>query len=198
MDSLPPLSAAHCPPHPHPHPQVRRELAPIVGRNKARRDGTSAYAALQQAAAGGGGGARARAGRERLQEAADAIVDMREHDVPYHVRFAIDTGEGGRGGARGGDGTPHNRAWLRSRPSPRTHAPARASSAADVRCGHWFTVRAKGGRVTLERRADLLQRAEPRICAFDIGAPAAGGGGGQGQALRRAACQRPQRLPTQR
>ena len=35
---------------------------------------------------------------------------MREHDVPYHVRFEIDT---------------------------------------DVRCGHWFTVRAKvrrGGR----------------------------------------------------
>ena len=27
----------------------------------------------------------------------------------------------------------------------------------------------QGGKVTLERRADLLQRAEPRICAFDIG-----------------------------
>lgn len=26
----------------------------------------------------------------------------------------------------------------------------------------------QGGRVTLERREDLLQRAEPRICAFDI------------------------------
>ena len=29
--------------------QVRRALAPIVARNKARRDGTSAYAAMQQA-----------------------------------------------------------------------------------------------------------------------------------------------------
>ena len=28
----------------------------------------------------------------------------------------------------------------------------------------------QGGKVSLERRADLLQRAEPRICAFDIGA----------------------------
>lgn len=26
----------------------------------------------------------------------------------------------------------------------------------------------QGGKVSLERRADLLQRAEPRICAFDI------------------------------
>lgn len=33
-------------------------------------------------------------------------MDMREHDVPYHVRFEID---------------------------------------ADVRCGHWYTVRAKVG-----------------------------------------------------
>jgi DNA polymerase elongation subunit (family B) len=26
-----------------------------------------------------------------LQDAQDAVVEMREHDVPYHVRFAIDT-----------------------------------------------------------------------------------------------------------
>ena len=39
-----------------------------------------------------------------LQDALDSIVDMREHDVPYHVRFEIDC---------------------------------------DVRCGHWFTVKAK-------------------------------------------------------
>ncbi|GAB4815178.1 hypothetical protein N2152v2_002224 [Parachlorella kessleri] len=105
--------------------QVRREVAPIVGRNKRRKEGTSAYAALstaQQPTA-------KKAGKERLQDALDSIVDMREHDVPYHVRFEIDC---------------------------------------DVRCGHWFTVRAKGGKVSLERRADLLQRAEPRICAFDI------------------------------
>jgi DNA polymerase epsilon subunit 1 len=40
------------------------------------------------------------------QDALDALVDIREHDVPYHVRFAIDC---------------------------------------DVRCGHWFSVRAKVG-----------------------------------------------------
>lgn len=129
--------------------QVRRELAPIVARNRRRADGASAYAAVaaQQRPAA------AKAGKERLQvsshtaghvlplpeglqsmlrssflghslppclstgrvrtahalqDAQDAIVEMREHDVPYHVRFAIDT---------------------------------------DTRCGHWFTVRAKvGGR----------------------------------------------------
>ena len=27
-----------------------------------------------------------------MQDALDAIVDMREFDVPYHMRFAIDTG----------------------------------------------------------------------------------------------------------
>lgn len=40
------------------------------------------------------------------QDALESIVEMREHDVPYHVRFAIDT---------------------------------------DVRCGHWFTCKAKVG-----------------------------------------------------
>ena len=65
----------------------------------------------------------------RAQDALDAVLDMRECDVPYHMRFQIDTG---------------------------------------VRCGHWHTVRASHGHVSLAHRADLLQRGEPRICAFDI------------------------------
>ncbi|GFH23253.1 DNA polymerase epsilon catalytic subunit [Haematococcus lacustris] len=59
----------------------------------------------------------------------EALQDMREFDVPYHIRFAIDL---------------------------------------DIRCGHWFTVRCRDGVTSMERRADLLQRAEPRICAWDI------------------------------
>ena len=27
-----------------------------------------------------------------LQDSVDAIVDMKEHDVPYHIRFCIDEG----------------------------------------------------------------------------------------------------------
>ncbi|OAY74203.1 DNA polymerase epsilon catalytic subunit A [Ananas comosus] len=34
-----------------------------------------------------------RLGRERPQDYFDCIVDLREYDVPYHVRFAIDNGE---------------------------------------------------------------------------------------------------------
>ena len=65
----------------------------------------------------------------RAQDALDAVLDMREHDVPYHMRFQIDTG---------------------------------------VRCGYWYDVRAAHGRMGLSWREDLVQRAEPRICAFDI------------------------------
>ena len=64
-----------------------------------------------------------------LQDVTDHIVDMREYDVPFHVRFAIDT---------------------------------------DVRAGHWFTVTATDGINSISRRADLLTRAEPVICAWDI------------------------------
>ena len=101
---------------------AKKEFYPVVARNKARGDVTSAYALLHEQQ-------EQRSGRDRFQDAMEGIIEMREHDVPYHVRFAIDT---------------------------------------DVRCGHWFTVSAKGGSVSLVRREDLLQRAEPRICAFDI------------------------------
>ena len=39
---------------------------------------------------------------------------------------------------------------------------------ADARCGQWYTVKVDSSKVTLENRADLLQRAEVRVCAFDI------------------------------
>ena len=38
----------------------------------------------------------------------------------------------------------------------------------DARCGQWYTVKVDSSKVTLENRADLLQRAEVRVCAFDI------------------------------
>lgn len=39
---------------------------------------------------------------------------------------------------------------------------------AGVRAGHWFTVKTQDGVTSLQHRPDLLQRAEPVICAFDI------------------------------
>lgn len=38
----------------------------------------------------------------------------------------------------------------------------------DIRCGQWYDVGVSNNEVTLEKRTDLLQRAEVRICAFDI------------------------------
>uniref|UniRef100_A0A9I9CFW7 DNA polymerase epsilon catalytic subunit n=1 Tax=Cucumis melo TaxID=3656 RepID=A0A9I9CFW7_CUCME len=65
----------------------------------------------------------------RPQDFLECIVDLREYDVPYHVRFAIDH---------------------------------------DLRCGQWYDVSVSSTGITLEKRKDLLQRAEVRICAFDI------------------------------
>lgn len=67
--------------------QVRKEITPIVYRNRNRSEGAEAYAAL----AALDRPAATKAGKERLQDALDSIVDIREYDVPYHVRFAIDT-----------------------------------------------------------------------------------------------------------
>ncbi|GAX75625.1 hypothetical protein CEUSTIGMA_g3069.t1 [Chlamydomonas eustigma] len=107
--------------------EVKREVVPIVSRNRAKSKTTAAYSNLTRV--GGAGRDQQLGAAVQLQDVLDSIVDLREHDVPYHVRFAIDT---------------------------------------DVRCGHWFTVKRKDGVTTMERRADLLQRAEPRICAWDI------------------------------
>ncbi|KAJ1873410.1 DNA polymerase epsilon catalytic subunit, partial [Coemansia sp. S17] len=53
---------------------VRRELQPVVRRNEKRSDLVHAYAA----------------GEEGVRELEDCILDMREYDVPYYLRVAID------------------------------------------------------------------------------------------------------------
>lgn len=37
-----------------------------------------------------------------------------------------------------------------------------------MRCGQWYNVSVSGSDVLLQRREDLLQRAEVHVCAFDI------------------------------
>lgn len=39
---------------------------------------------------------------------------------------------------------------------------------ADVRCGQWYDICVSSAGILLERRSDLLQRAEVHVCAFDI------------------------------
>ncbi|KAK7262191.1 hypothetical protein RJT34_29753 [Clitoria ternatea] len=97
---------------------VKSDLMHVVERNKAKSDAAEAYESILT-------GRR----EQKLQDFRDCITDLREYDVPYHVRFAIDN---------------------------------------DIRSGQWYDVGVSNNGVTLERRTDLLQRAEVRICAFDI------------------------------
>lgn len=97
---------------------VKRDLLHIIERNHAKFAAAEAYESVL-----------AERREQRLQDFLDFIVDLREYDVPYHVRFAIDN---------------------------------------DVRCGQWYNVSISSTGVLLEKRADLLQRAEVHICAFDI------------------------------
>ena len=102
---------------------VKQELLPHARRNARKYNSTTTdYSYLLQQG-------KDDTSRKAFKSITESIIGLREHDVPFHIRFAIDM---------------------------------------DVRAGHWFMVSASGGKVFLTRREDLLQRAEPRICAFDI------------------------------
>ena len=95
---------------------------------------------------------------ERPQDYINYIIDLREYDVPYHVRFAIDNGE-----------------HYTCKFFIFSHADlsltlwySKIKMFADVRCGQWYNVSVSGSDVLLQRREDLLQRAEVHVCAFDI------------------------------
>ncbi|KAL6531312.1 hypothetical protein OROHE_014381 [Orobanche hederae] len=97
---------------------VKNDLIRVVERNKAKLDAEDAYESILTEKS-----------KRRPEDFIDCINDLREFDVPYHVRFAIDN---------------------------------------DVRCGQWYDVSLSSTGFALERRSDLLQRAEVHVCAFDI------------------------------
>ncbi|KAK9126454.1 hypothetical protein Scep_015300 [Stephania cephalantha] len=98
--------------------RIKNDLLRVVERNQLKNSAAEAYEAILTGKSNQG-----------PQDFIDCIVDLREYDVPYHVRFAIDN---------------------------------------DVRCGQWYDVSVSSSSVSLKRRSDLLQRAEVRVCAFDI------------------------------
>ncbi|KAL6523491.1 hypothetical protein OROGR_017094 [Orobanche gracilis] len=98
--------------------QVKNDLMHVVERNQEKFNASEAYESIF-----------ADKGKERNQDFIDCISDLREYDVPYHIRFAIDK---------------------------------------DVRSGLWYDVSVSSDGVKLERRHDLLTRAEVHVCAFDI------------------------------
>ncbi|CAN6479373.1 unnamed protein product [Victoria cruziana] len=99
---------------------VKNDLLHVVERNQSKIEAAEAYGSLF---------AWNKNSNQRVHDFLDDIIDLREYDVPYHVRFAIDN---------------------------------------DVRCGQWYNVSVTSTGVVLEKRADLLQRAEVHVCAFDI------------------------------
>ena len=90
---------------------VRREVLPMVKRNQQKNEAAEAYEALhameverggapgrahhRETERGGDGGYRnphGSKGKRAVANYGDAIVDIREYDVPYHMRWLIDTG----------------------------------------------------------------------------------------------------------
>ncbi|XP_020527261.1 DNA polymerase epsilon catalytic subunit A [Amborella trichopoda] len=96
---------------------VKNDLVHIVERNKKKLDAAEAYASIFNEKS-----------EQKIHDYLDCIIDLREYDVPYHVRFTIDN---------------------------------------DIRCGQWYNVYLSSTGVTLEK-SELLNRAEVRVCAFDI------------------------------
>jgi DNA polymerase epsilon subunit 1 len=89
---------------------VRRELLPLAQANLAKFTAVDAYADIigadQQNAAHGdgdedgfGGGGHERAWgaeddrRRKEREPSECIIEIREHDIAYYLRVAIDLGE---------------------------------------------------------------------------------------------------------
>ncbi|KAM8886760.1 DNA polymerase epsilon catalytic subunit A [Spinachia spinachia] len=73
--------------------KVKREINPAVRKNREREQSNDAYTSMLSSALAGGNvtSAEEDAGASRsVSDQLDSIVDMREHDVPYHVRLSID------------------------------------------------------------------------------------------------------------
>ncbi|KAL8140374.1 hypothetical protein V2J09_006395 [Rumex salicifolius] len=98
--------------------RVRNDLLRVVERNQTKSDAAGAYESILSGKI-----------QQRTQDFIECITDLREYDVPYHVRFAIDK---------------------------------------DIRSGQWYDVNVSSSGVSVEKRTDLLQRAEVHVCAFDI------------------------------
>ncbi|KAF9479818.1 DUF1744-domain-containing protein [Pholiota conissans] len=83
---------------------VRRDIVPLALANSAKRDAVDAYAEVIRATADGGmdiqfededgdaemGGRAGKATASRDQDPRECIIDVREYDVPYYLRVAID------------------------------------------------------------------------------------------------------------
>jgi DNA polymerase epsilon subunit 1 len=78
------------------------------------------------------------------RDPAECIVDVREYDINYYLRVAIDLGE---------------LAWL---------VIGTKLTRIDVRVGLWYNITSHQGITTFKRITDRVKRAEPVVMAYDI------------------------------
>ena len=74
---------------------VRRDIVPLALANSAKRDAVDAYAEVVNASAGASmdielDGEIGGSSSNRNQDPREGIIDVREYDVPYYLRVAID------------------------------------------------------------------------------------------------------------
>lgn len=142
---------------------VRRELLPIATKNREKLDAVDTYAEVisgetmfemdydieemgkSKSFATMGAGA----GANMAGSAAEAILDMREYDVPYYLRVAIDKGE------------------FSFAPCPST-VKLMILHFIDIRVGLWYEVTADHGDISISLIKERVSRAEPVVLAFDI------------------------------
>ena len=127
---------------------ARRDILPIAEKNKSNMNAMDTYAEVASANVGFDVYDDERDNEKRhngIADASDYIVDIREYDVPYHVRLAIDKGN-------------------EISCVPRVQG----LILLDIRIGKWYTVEAKHGVVSLTCLEERLRRADPVVLAFDI------------------------------
>jgi DNA polymerase epsilon subunit 1 len=135
---------------------VRRELLPLAQANSAKFTAVDAYADIvgaqkQNGHAGGDledGMMEEAWGAEDVgrkdKEPAECIVDVREYDINYYLRVAIDLGK-----------LLFTLAWPQL-------------IITDVRVGLWYNVSSHQGITSFKRITDRVKRAEPVVMAYDI------------------------------
>ncbi|CAJ0933205.1 unnamed protein product, partial [Ranitomeya imitator] len=71
--------------------KVRKEISPAVRKNKERDHASDTYTAMLSSALTGNSLAPEEDGpSKKISDQMENIIDMREYDVPYHVRLSID------------------------------------------------------------------------------------------------------------
>ncbi|KAM9360448.1 DNA polymerase epsilon catalytic subunit A [Symphorus nematophorus] len=72
--------------------KVKREISPAVRKNREREQSNDTYTSMLSSALSGGNvtSADEDGTLKSISDQLDNIVDMREYDVPYHVRLSID------------------------------------------------------------------------------------------------------------